>query len=211
MALPSRFPRAIIGRDGALTRAFDALLFAAARRAGPHVTCHRGCTPCCIGAFDVTALDAARLRRGLRELEAARPRLAAAVRRRATAQWREQRGAFSGDPGGRRLAGDDGARERFFAALGDVPCPALNPRSGACDLYASRPLSCRSYGLPIRCGGVVLPPCPLNFTAATAAGIAAATVEPDPHDVESELLAKLREIHPEAGDTTVAAALADAD
>jgi len=47
--------------DRAFVNAVDDVVRGAARRAGRHVECRRGCTPCCIGVFDVTALDAARL------------------------------------------------------------------------------------------------------------------------------------------------------
>jgi len=201
-------PAEIRERDDVLTEAFDAALAVGVRRAGRHLACRRGCTPCCVGSFDITALDAARLRRGLQELASAHPRVAAAVRRRAAEQWRTQRPAYPGGAAAGILAEDEVARERFFAAFADAPCPALDPHSGACVLYRFRPLSCRSYGLPVRCGGAVLEPCPLNFTRASAAEIAAAVVEPDPDDSESALLAALLAHDPSAGDTTVAAALA---
>jgi Fe-S-cluster containining protein len=195
--------------DAELTRSFDSRLAAAVRRAGPHVTCRRGCTPCCIGVFDITALDARRLRRGLAVLRAERPQMAAGVAARAAAQWAAQREAFPGVPtsAGVLADGDEG-RERFFSAFAEVPCPALDPRTGGCLLYAFRPLSCRSYGVPLRYGAEVLPPCPLNFTTATAAEVAAATAEVDPDDREGALLASVMGLCATSGDTTVAAALA---
>jgi hypothetical protein len=75
-------------------------------------------------------------------------------------------------------------------------------------LYAFRPLSCRTYGVPLRCGAEVLPPCPLNFIAARAVEVAAATAEVDPDDREGVLLAAVAACDGSAGDTTVAAALA---
>ncbi len=194
--------------DDELTRSVDARLAAAARRAGTHVTCHRGCTPCCIGVFDITALDARRLRRGLAVLRGERPRLAAGAAARASAQWAAQCGAFPGTASSGVLADGDAARERFFAAHAEVPCPALDPRTGGCVLYAFRPLSCRTYGVPLRCGAEVLPPCPLNFIAARAVEVAAATAEVDPDDREGVLLAAVAACDGSAGDTTVAAALA---
>ncbi len=194
--------------DDALTRAFDAQVGAAVRRAGRHVACRRGCTPCCVGVFDITALDARRLRRGLAALSDSRPRAAARVAARAAVLWAAQRAGFPGDADTGVLGGDDAARERYFAAHADAPCPALDPHTGACDLYLFRPLSCRSYGVPLRCGAEVLPPCPLNFTTATPCDVAGATAEPDPGDREGELLAEALSRDPTSGDTTVAAALA---
>ncbi|MFH1176136.1 MAG: hypothetical protein V1750_01920, partial [Acidobacteriota bacterium] len=61
----SLLPADFVARDQALTRQFDAALAEAAAKAGGHLQCQRGCTPCCIGVFDITALDAMRLRQGL--------------------------------------------------------------------------------------------------------------------------------------------------
>ena len=44
---------------------------------------------------------------------------------------------------------------RRLAALGPAPaapvtCPLLDPQSGACPVYAARPLACRSYGFYVQ-------------------------------------------------------------
>ncbi len=180
-------------------------LDAAVRRAGRHVTCRLGCTECCVGPFDITPLDAWRLRRGLAGLAARRPEVAAAIVGRAREQWARMVVAFPGDPVRGLLDEELAAREAFFSAFAALPCPALDPATGACQLYESRPVSCRTFGLPIRCGDQLLPPCRLNFTTATPEEIAAATVDPDPEDVEGELLQRCGA---EAGDTIVAWVLA---
>lgn len=185
----------------------DGALAGAVRRAGRHVTCRLGCTECCMGPFDITLLDAFRLRYGLARLAAQRPEIATAVVWRARQQWAEMATAFPGDPASGRLSDDDAARERFFAVFAALPCPALAPVSGACELYDSRPVSCRTFGLPVRYGDQLLSPCRLNFTAARAEEVALAALDPDPGDEEGELL---RSFWGEVGETIVAWALATA-
>jgi Fe-S-cluster containining protein len=194
--------------DRAFTGAVDDVVRAAARRAGKHVRCRLGCTSCCIGVFDVTALDAARLLQALRRLRRRRTALAAALERRARRQWRLIVHDFPGDRTLGVLSDDGRARRRLFAQFAELPCPVLEPRTGACLLYRSRPLSCRTFGLPIRCGDEVLPPCELNFCDAAPAVIAASTVEPDPHDVEGTLLERLHREDGTSGDTVIPAAIA---
>jgi Fe-S-cluster containining protein len=180
----------------------------AARRAGRHVRCRPGCTPCCIGAFDITALDATRLVRALRRLRRRRPGVAAALVRRARVQWRIVAQEFPGDRARGVLADDERARRRLFARFEELPCPVLDPLAGTCLLYHSRPVSCRTFGPPIRCGGVVLPPCRLNFRRAAPAVVARCTVDADPEDREGSLLARLDGERGARGDTVIPAALA---
>lgn len=201
---------AVLEEDGVLLREVDAALARGARRAGAHLVCRAGCTPCCVGPFDITVLDAARLRSGWERLRRRAPGRAAAVARRAAAAWTRLAEGFPGDVRSGRLADDDGAREAFFARHAAEPCPALDPGTGRCDLYPFRPLSCRTFGLPVRSGGVELEPCELCFRGATPAEVAAATVEPDPHDREGRLLAVLAAAGSE-GETVVAAVLAAAE
>jgi hypothetical protein len=85
---------------------------------------------------------------------------------------------------------DETSRERSFARFADVPCPAFDPANCACALYPWSPLARRSFGLPVRFGGQRLLPCSLNFSKATPQEIAAATVAPDPGDVDGALLAE---------------------
>jgi hypothetical protein len=60
-------------------RAVDAVMREASRRSSRFVRCRRGCTPCCIGRFDITALDAVGMVRALQRLRRHRPRVAGAV------------------------------------------------------------------------------------------------------------------------------------
>lgn len=174
-----------------------------AAKAGPYLSCGLGCTQCCVGVFEITALDAWRLRRGFAVLAARDPQLAAGVRERAQEQWRVLREHFPGDKTTGAFAASDHAREAFCQAFAHVPCPLLEPSTGRCLLYEARPLSCRSFGLPCRWGKELSPPCQLNFRGASPEAVAAATVTWDPQDLEGAILAHLG--HPP--DTVVAAAL----
>jgi Fe-S-cluster containining protein len=157
-----RVLRWIEADDRRFVRVLDSALAEGARVAGSHLACRIGCTECCVGAFPITQLDAGRLRRGFIALSETDPARASAVLARAERQQAEQ------DTEG--------------------PCPALNPVTGACELYAARPVTCRTFGLPVRIGNDDLPPCRLCFTRATPAEIAAARVTVDPEGAEQSLI-----------------------
>jgi len=180
--------------DSELMQIVDANLAEAARRAGPWLACRIGCTQCCYGAFAVNALDALRLRAGMEALRAADPPAADAVQRRAQA-WIAGYGAdFPGDVETGRLGDseEDGARFEEFA--NDAACPALDPASGRCDLYAWRPMTCRAFGPPVRTAGADgeegLGHCELCFTGATREQVAACEM-PVPYEVEEKLLEEI--------------------
>src|SRR5262245_14353729 len=129
-------------RDAELVQIVDAALAQAAQRAGAWLACRVGCTQCCIGPFAITPLDVARLQAGLADLESRDPARAARVRRRAEASADRLSREFTLD----QLISEDAAGE-------NEPCPALDPDTGACDLYAARPIACRTFGPPVRFGG----------------------------------------------------------
>lgn len=161
-----------------------------------------------MGPFPITWLDARRLAAGLAELAALDPRRADAIHARARDARRAMRRGFPGDPVTGRLSEDEAARERFFDRHGSRPCPVLDPRSGACELYEARPLSCRSYGPPVRIAGENLPQCRLCFVGAKPAEVERCRVEIDPGDEEDALLRRLhRAGEPGAVETLVAHAL----
>lgn len=160
---------------------------------GSWLACRPGCTECCHGPFPINRLDARRLREGLAELAARDPERAAAVVERARVQLPLLREGFPGDPASGILDGDDGAADPYFTRHGALPCPALDPGTGRCDLYAHRPLTCRTFGPPVRFGPSDLPPCRLCFQGASDETIEACRVEPDPHGVEDRIVARLGE------------------
>jgi Fe-S-cluster containining protein len=208
-ARPQR-PRWEIDGDRRLLRRVDAALAAGARRSSGQLACHSGCTECCIGPFPISSLDARRLEAALREMRASEPDRAAAIRRRARAAVRRLKRGFPGDAATGRLDEDEAGHERFFERHGSQPCPALDPHSGACEVYAARPLTCRSFGPPVRIGQEDLPPCRLCFVGASAASIERCRVEIDPEDAEDRLIRRLhRAGEPAVAETLVAFALAD--
>ena len=171
--------------DGALIQIVDAAVAEAARRSGDWLVCRPGCTQCCIGPFPITQLDAERLRAGMRELD---PERAARVRERARASWARIAADFPGDLVTGVLDEGEEADRRFETFADDEPCPALDPETGLCDLYAARPITCRTFGPPVRIGPDSLGTCELCYQGASDAEIAACEVEIDPGNLEAELL-----------------------
>ena len=97
----SRFPSS---GDLALIQIVDAALGEVARRSGRWLVCGPGCTQCCVGAFPINQLDAARLRRGLAALEINAPERAERIRDRAREAVSRLSSDFPGDPASGILA-----------------------------------------------------------------------------------------------------------
>jgi Fe-S-cluster containining protein len=189
-------------RDRELIQIMDAAWVDAARRAGAHLACRQGCTQCCYGAFAINALDAARLRAGMAELRASDPDGAAEIERRALAWIAEYGATFPGDPLSGVLGDTAGDEEAFEDFANEAACPALDPATGRCDVYAWRPMTCRVFGPPVRLEEGSLGCCELCFTQATDEEIAASEMRV-PHDVEDEILNRMGD----DGRTVVAYAL----
>ena len=193
--------------DHKLIQIVDSALADAARRSGEWLVCRPGCTQCCIGAFSINQLDARRLRNGLAELAAVAPERAARVRERARDAVSRLGADFPGDPLTGILDEGDAAEEKFSEFANDEPCPALDPETGNCELYESRPVTCRTFGPPVRSEGG-LGVCELCFHGASDKEIAACEMIPDPDDLEAELLQQLEKTTQARGETIVAFALA---
>jgi Fe-S-cluster containining protein len=193
--------------DEVLIQIVDSALADATRRSGNWLVCRPGCTQCCIGAFPINQLDAARLRRGLTELEASAPARAEAVRARARDAVARLSPDFPGDARSGLLDDGDDAEHRFSEFANDEPCPALDPATGHCELYESRPMTCRVFGPPVRCEDG-LGVCELCFQGATDKEIAACEMKPDPEDMESAVLKKLEKATGRKGKTIIAFCLA---
>ena len=163
---------------------------------------------CCIGVFAINQLDAARLQRGLKELATTDPERAAAVRDRARSAIKRLLPEFPGDPATGRLGQTKKDRQRFESFANDEPCPALDPVEGTCDLYQSRPMTCRTFGPPVRAEGGALGVCELCYQGCSKGEIAACEMVPDPDDLESGLLREFERNTGKHGDTIVAFALA---
>lgn len=193
--------------DRRLTAFVDGILAVATARAGAHLACRPGCSECCIGPFPITTLDALRLQRGLDHLAARAPARAAALLARARDAAARLAMDFPGDAASGILAPGDASHESFFRRHEALPCPVLDPRTGYCELYDSRPLSCRTFGPPVRIEGVPLPPCRLCFTAANSRQIEACRVDVDCSQIEGPLLDRVQFETGLAGETLVAFAL----
>jgi Fe-S-cluster containining protein len=95
------------------------------------------------------------------------------------------------------------AEERFAEFANDDPCPALDPETGLCDLYDTRPMTCRTFGPPVRSeGGLAV--CELCFHGATDEQIAGCEMVVDSEDLELILLRKVEKSHGPRGRTVVA-------
>jgi len=191
--------------DQKLVQIIDAALADTARRSGEWLVCKLGCTQCCIGVFAINQLDVLRLQHGLAELEADDPARAARVKERALASVERLKDEFPGDSQTGVLDESDEAAVRFENFANDEPCPALDPVTGACDLYASRPMTCRVFGPPVR-SDEGLGVCELCYHGATEEEIASCEMPVDPDDLEAELVEELRHSG-HRGQTVVAFAL----
>src|SRR5215472_4172736 len=120
--------------DLQLVQIVDSALAEAARKSGEWLVCRPGCTQCCLGPFPISQLDAARLRRGMAELQKTDTARAKRVRKRVRDFVRRFSAAFPGDPATGILAGDKESDAFFAGFANDEPCPALDPQSGLCDL-----------------------------------------------------------------------------
>jgi Fe-S-cluster containining protein len=117
--------------------------------------CGRGCSLCCFGLFEIGSGDVPVIAEGLARLHPMRRRK---IIRRALAM-------MDGHPNLRECSAAE--KEAFFNRTSHVPCPNLS-EAGECMIYESRPLVCRTFGLPLReddryIGDV----CELNFNDAS--------------------------------------------
>lgn len=165
-----------------LIQIVDAALLSATQRSGTHLACHPGCTQCCYGVFPISQQDAARLREALRTLEQSDAK-SQRIKERAAASRARLTPHFPGDPT-TGILNEDYESSPLFAdesgdALGDnEPCPVLDPATGTCDLYESRPIVCRTFGPPMRTPEGNLATCELCYIHATTEEIAACELDP---------------------------------
>jgi len=190
-------------QDARLVQIVDAALADATRRAGPHLACRPGCTPCCHGAFAINPLDAQRLRSAMAEMALTDPGRAETIAARARLYLEGFASSFPGDLETGILGEAEADQEAFEAFANEAACPALHPESGLCEVYAARPMTCRVFGPPVRSenpdsGESGLSVCELCFTQAAREEIAAAEMQV-PHAEEQALLSQFS-----TGETIVA-------
>jgi Fe-S-cluster containining protein len=195
-------------RDQQLVQIVNAALADAARRSGSWLACKPGCSQCCVGVFAINQLDAARLREGMEQLESKDPELALRIRTRARATIAKLSADFPGDAATGVLAeaetDEDSKRWDDFA--NDVPCPALHPENGTCEIYEYRPVLCRTFGPPVQSeeNEDDLIVCDLCFDGATDEQVAACQMLPDPANLQPELLQELESKTGANGETIIA-------
>jgi Fe-S-cluster containining protein len=206
-----------------LIQIVDTAVASAYRRGGHHLVCHPGCSQCCIGVFPISQQDAFRLREAIAKLEQTDPEKSQRIHARATASRTRLTPHFPGDPN-TGILNPDFESSPLFAdeilaesgdALGDTePCPVLDPATGACDLYAARPILCRTFGPPMRTPGdhgeTNLATCELCFTQATTQEIAACELDPTIPAQEEASNQAFNAAHNLHGQTLIAYALRDA-
>ncbi len=199
--------RCLPAGDRALLQIVDAALTDVTRRSGEWLVCRPGCTQCCVGVFPINQLDAVRLQNGLAELAKREPEHAARIRERARASVARTSPAFPGNKKTGLLDEGEEAEQRFADFANDEPCPVLDPETGLCELYDSRPMTCRTFGPPVRSEGG-LGVCELCFHGATNQQIAVCEMVADPGDLESKLVRKIEKAGGPRGQTIVAYCLA---
>ncbi len=148
-----------------------------------------------------------RLVAGMDALRATEPDLAAEIERRARAWITENAAEFPGDVKTGRLGDSDADRERFEEFANEAACPALDPATGRCEVYAWRPMTCRVFGPPVRMdagvgNGAALGHCELCFEGASQDEVVACEMVV-PHTLEAKLLDETGA----TGETVVAFAL----
>jgi Fe-S-cluster containining protein len=197
--------------DQNLIQIVDAALADVARKSSDWLVCRKGCTQCCYGAFAISQLDALRLQTGLNDLRSSDPQRATQVIRRARRAVKRLSATFPGDPETGILGEDKDSEAAFEEFANDEPCPALDPTTGACDLYAARPMTCRTFGPPVRSGeesGLAV--CELCYHGASDQQIADCEMVPDPGNLEQKLIAEVEKKTGKLGNTIVAWCLAGA-
>ena len=190
-----------------LVQIVDSALASATLRSGRHLVCRPGCTQCCHGVFAISHQDASRLRTGLQLLAAAEPARAARLRSRVADSLARLARGFPGDPSTGILTEDAEASEAFEDFANDEPCPVLDPATGTCDLYAARPVQCRTFGPPVRDRDDHLTVCELCFTNASSEDAARCEMDQSWRPLEDELITRAEADPPNADPTLIAFAL----
>ncbi|MFC6645745.1 YkgJ family cysteine cluster protein [Granulicella cerasi] len=183
----------------------DAALESAAERSGTWLACKPGCHQCCVGVFPVSPLDVESLREGLASLgEELRGTVLA---RAATSRERLRALGFPGNDETGELFTEEQHEEAFEEFANDEVCPALDPATGTCDVYAWRPVQCRTFGPPMRDEDDHLTVCELCFVNAPAEDVARCEMDQSWRDEEYALIEKAEERAAFPGPTVVAFAL----
>jgi len=183
----------------------DAALASTTERSGNHLACRPGCHQCCVGVFAISQFDAEQLREGL---AMARADVAQRIRTRAAQSRTRLLAGFPGDPVTGLLFTEPQHEEAFADFANDEPCPVLDPDTGTCDLYAFRPVQCRTFGPPVRDEDDHLTVCELCFVDAPAEEVARCEMDQSWRQQEEALIENAEQQSALFGPTLVAFALA---
>jgi len=136
----------IFERYGSLLREVDAWFARNLQAHSARITCHRGCSACCRGLFDITLLDALYLRHGFDQLassvqhdvrEKSRARLEPI-----SARWPEFKAPWLLN------AIPESEWDDIMPDDDETPCDLLSV-NGTCLVYDYRPMTCRLNGIPL--------------------------------------------------------------
>lgn len=136
----------LLGRYGELLGEVDQWFMRCLVRHSGLIACHKGCSACCRGLFDITLMDALYLKQGL-DLLPTRTREAVvtkSIRRleEMSHLWPEFAPPWilnhiPEEQWGEMMPEED-----------ETPCPLLSDQ-GICLVYAHRPMTCRLNGIPL--------------------------------------------------------------
>jgi len=182
----------------------DAALADTTARSGAWLACRPGCHQCCIGVFPISQLDAETLRAALAKAD---PATATHIHNRAVASRERLTNGFPGDPTTGELFTEPGHEEAFEDFANDEPCPVLDPATGTCDLYAARPVQCRTFGPPVRDEDDHLTVCELCFIDAPPEEVARCEMDQSWRPLEDDQVEAVESRSGLHGPTLVAFAL----
>lgn len=127
------------------------------------------------------------------ELRVSDPAKAAEVEQRAGAWIEAWAAEYPGDAASGLLGTSEAEQEAFDEFANEAACPALDPASGRCDVYAWRPMTCRVFGPPVRQESGALACCELCFTSAADEEVADCEMHV-PHDLEERLVEDMGDV-----------------
>ena len=99
------------------------------KRYSKEVHCKKGCTDCCYAVFDVSLIEALYIRRHFDSLDRKQRRAALNIAKKAIKSW------------------DQLITAKADLSVARIRCPLLTD-SGECVCYKTRPINCRTYGIP---------------------------------------------------------------
>ncbi|WP_020677779.1 zinc/iron-chelating domain-containing protein [Geopsychrobacter electrodiphilus] len=157
-------PKTILDQYQTLLQSLDHWFSDCITVAGDQITCHKGCSSCCRGLFEISLLDARLLQQGFDRLDAATRELILVKARTRVTELQTAWPGFQPPYILNRLPHDNWQE---MPEDDPTPCPLLSG-AGHCLIYSHRPMCCRLHGLPnIDLSGESFSDdyCTLNFSA----------------------------------------------